>query len=185
MKTGFLKKVSGTGKGRIFNYTPELAKRSDMVPCDKDGNAYGSYVSTSGGLAIEGPPSADVKSELREKDQMIQGLQAQIEGLMQDNQENLAKIAEQSDYIKGLEAKLSGEPVEEPAKPEPPRDMDDAERMNLIVSITMSMIEENDLNNFTGQGKPRVEVLEAKCGIADVTGAERDEAFEKAQALMG
>lgn len=177
-KPKLLRKVEDPGKGRIFTYTEALAKRSDMVPIWGENEQPPEPVKSASGLDVKGAEIVPLLHEqMREKDQIIAKLNRQIDALMEDNQAAAQEIHD-------LKAKLAhGENEQRPEAP-PHDDLPDPERLSLLVEKTVEMIRNGDENDFTGQGKPRVERLEAWAGIAEVNSKERDAAFEQAKAQL-
>jgi hypothetical protein len=175
-----LRKVTNN---RIFSYTDALAALPDMVPVWAPGEEPEPEEQVSKGLEVN-PKDIDrnVKKILREKDKIIMQLEKQLSVVGDENQ----KL---HDQVATLETQWAAASEDETVKTVDPKTTDAAphdnltteERMNILVGKTVEMLQKNDPNDFTGAGVPRVERLEAWAGIAEVTGQERTEAFEKAQ----
>lgn len=180
-----LKKVSGPGKGRIFAYTEALAARSDMVPVWGEDQQPPERVEPASGLSFPGSEIVPTLHEqLREKDKIIESMQQQIDGLVEDAQKDSQVIHDLKAKIAQYELGESELPSETPLEPPPHDGLSAEQRLKVLTAKTVEMIRNGDENDFTGQGKPRVERLEAWAGIAEVNANERDVAFDQAQALL-
>lgn len=185
---------------RIFTWTPELAKRPDMVGINKDGTTYIGPVDIPGEdtpekLLNEGDDSpSKLRLALQESNQTIKRLQAQLNLMIEEIQAKQEKIT-------NLEQKLYGARPEPPSsmRPEDPEEGADEDapmeeqghnleneqfRAQILIDNIIQMIRNNDPNDFTGQGKPRIPRLQEMCGIGEIVASERDFAFDIARAQL-
>lgn len=165
-----LRKISD---GRIFAYTQELAKRSDMVVVWEQDEEPQIELGTGGGLEID-PSDFDRKTKklLEQKDKMIIATEKEMDKLVSENQELLDRVAELEAQFAGLEP-ADNEEEKKPTSPET--------RMEVLIATVKAMITGGNSLDFTGAGMPRVERLEEISGIAEVSAEERNEAYRIAQ----
>jgi len=169
-----LRKISD---GRIFAYTDALARRPDMVPVWGPGEEP-EYPSDSKGLDIGAGAEDHLKKTLRKQTETIMNLENQLSVIGEENQKLLDRIDE-------LEKQASAKSDPDESEDRPPHDdLPDETRLKILVEKTAEMIRRGDKNDFTGQGLPRVERLEAISGIAEVTGSERNMAYDAAQKII-
>jgi len=170
------KQLRSTESGRVFSYTEELAKRSDMVAIADSGESLGPWKETkdkpSNGLKVD-DVSDNLKVQLRQKDRIILRLEKDLAVLSSENSTLLDRIA-------ALEANDTPDAEPEEAKTE----SEVSERLESLTAACLKMIMSDNPNDFTGSGLPRIERLEELSGISDVNAKERTKAFEKAKELM-
>lgn len=162
--------------GRIFAYSPALAKRKDMVPVWKGANPNSPYEGPVG-LAID-PGKAQneqLVKALRERDMIIQEAGVQMQKLENEIDDLKEQLQTANAQINGLMEKLSSKSNPDLGAVEIP----DADRQDIITEAVREMVKENNPDDFTKtHGLPRIEVIEARCGIAEISAAERDTALE-------
>ena len=160
------KMLRKTTDGRIFAYTEALAARADMVAVWPD-NVDPNFGEPKTGLEMVESKEGQLRTALSEKDRMIITLQGQMDDLVKDNQALNEEVSKLHAYINNL---TKPKEAEKPADPE---------RFAKILEAAQYIIATNDPNHFTGLGKIRIEPLETKSGLTDITAAERDAAMEQ------
>lgn len=160
-----LRKISD---GRIFTYTDALAERKDMVPIWPDNvnpNVPEDVVDED---KKAGSKDRQLREEVANINKEKLALQKQLEDLYIENAKLNEEVSRLNQALDTKEA--AGDKSEIPSI----NGLDPGGRQELINKAVEEMYNENDPLDFTGSNKPRVERIEARCSLADVSGAERD-----------
>jgi regulator of replication initiation timing len=168
--------------GRLFTYSEGLAKRNDMIPVWSDG--VDPNVAPEG-LSIDNSKSEKLRERIVELEEENINLSRRLKAITDQNKnqtdairnlrDNVNKLTDDNValnvQIDKLKAKLAvSVPVSAGAAP--PR----TDRMKVITDAVRIIYSDNREDDFTGSGDPRISAVEARCGLNDVTAAERDQA---------
>lgn len=159
--------------GRIFGYTDALAKRPDMVPIWPDNVDPNTGVVPEEGTRVESK-DRQLRSVIVEKDTIILGLQRQVDDLSVEISELNEEISRLNRALNASDSRTVATGTES-AKPAG-NDMET--RDNLILKTAKDMLDSGERINFTGQGKLRIERIEALSGLNDVTSQDREKAMK-------
>jgi len=157
-------------KPHIFVYNETLAKRPDMVPHWPDGVDPNSKPA---GLNVNDGRAKALEGQIDERDKQIDALKAYIVDLEAKNKELTDELT-----------KALGQLNKQNAPPEQVRDettqpvIADAERDGLVLEAVKAIYADNDPKELTSTNLPRVEAIEARCGLADVTADDRSKAVK-------
>lgn len=171
------KELKQVPSGRIFGYTEALAKRSDMVPIWPDGVDPNFVGEPKTPEQVKESRSGQYREELKAKDIIIQSLNNQIKDLAEEIDSLNAEIVKLRTLSEAdnPDTGVPNDPeFDAPADGEATTD----ERMANIKAAAALIMEKQDQNDFTGQGKIRIGPLEEITGYEDITATERDAAME-------
>ena len=151
--------------GQIFAYTPELAKRKDMIPHwpnNVDPNVKSTGLSTEAAKDIAFQKAFDqAEKEIKALQDYIKKLEDEKSVLLEENQRLLAVVNNPPPKVK-----------QETTVP------DDVDRQALINEAVKAILEDKAEGELTTTGMPRIEAIEARCGLANVNAAERELAMK-------
>ena len=178
-----------TSDGRIFGYTEGLAKRSDMSPVWPKG-VNPNIGEVPDDKTIVESKDGQLRQVIVEKDKQILGMQKQIDDLYSVNVELNEENTKLNNALDVPPADAAGAEVvglvtehghtetgDHPGTHSQADSVSDSvDRQKLITDTVKTMKEERAEFDFTSQDKPRIESIEARCGLVDVTGEERDAA---------
>lgn len=175
------KELRNVNNGRIFAYTDALAELPNMVPHWKDGVDPNRAGGLDIGESVSGQINDALKSamaKIEEKNATISELRnkidAQAELIAMLNKNVNAVVAENDELKKAMSEA-------ENSKMKMPSVQSASERQTLINNAVRAILAEENPDELTTTGLPRVEAIEARAQIQDINAAERNIAVEAAK----
>jgi hypothetical protein len=172
------KQLRNTDNGRVFAYTEALSKEPNMIPHWENGvdpnQAAGLDIGASAGNQVKAAMT-ELETELEKAHMTIANLQTEL----RDRNSELARVTESNRRAMAEIAQLRSDLDDAGKTPRPQTQVDGSERQQMINAAVKAILTDKNSDELTTTGMPRVEAIEARCGIQDVNAAERNIAMAK------
>lgn len=169
------KELRRISDGVIFGYTDALAGMNGMVAVWPDGVNPNIEEPPSEGLRVESK-DRQLRDVISDKSKQLVAMEKQVNDLYEENAKLNEEIAKLNRVIESMQA---------------PKDVPDAvdvptftpvapigDRQTFVNLAVEQMYADNIPTDFTVTGKPRMESIEARSGIENVTSREREAAMK-------